>query len=74
METGPLDSKARPDRFATMDEIQAALSFLPDMYVPKETNNLWEVRSDLGGYVLIDNETKDDSILTLLEKLDVATN
>jgi hypothetical protein len=74
METGPLDVKAGTDRFATMDEIQAALSFFPETFIPRETQNRWEVPSDLGGYILMDTETEDASILALLERLDTAAN
>ncbi len=70
METGFLDAKAGPDRFATTDEIRSALSFLPETIVPGETQNLWEIPCDLGGYIHIDSETEDASILALLEELE----
>jgi len=72
MEIGPFDAKAEPDRFSTSDEIRAALSFLPDFSVEFENNRLWEVASDLGGHVLIENE--DSEVLTLLENLDTTAN
>jgi len=74
METGPLDAKEGLDRFATMDEIQAALTFLPDIFLPCETDNLWEVPSDHGGYVLISTETDAASVLSLFEKSDSTAN
>jgi hypothetical protein len=72
MEIGPFDAKAEPDRFSTSDEIRAALSLLPDFSVEFENDRLWEVASDLGGHVLIENE--DSEVLTLLEKLDMTAN
>ena len=74
METGPLDPKVGLDRFATMDEIQAALTFLPDFFLPCETDNLLEVPSDRGGYVLISNETDAVSVISLFEKIDTTAN
>jgi len=70
MEIEFLDAKAGPDRFATTDEIRSALSFLPETVVPRESQNLWEIPSDLGGYVHIDSETEDAPILVLLEELE----
>ena len=74
MTTGSQDANAGPDRFATMDEIQSALPLLPDVFIPCMTDELWEVQSDLGGYVLMDRETEDASILALVETLDVTAN
>ncbi len=67
-----LDSIAKPDRFATSDEVRAALSSMSDFLVETDEDTLWEVPSDLGGHVLI--ETEDEGILTLLETLDTAAN
>jgi hypothetical protein len=72
MEMEPFDAKAGPDRFATSEEIRAAISFLPDLFMQSEKDNLWEVPSDLGGRVLI--ETEDVEVLTLMEKLDPTAN
>jgi len=74
METAPMDAKAGLDRFATMDEIQAALAFLPDVFLPRETDNLWEVPSDRGGHVLISTEADAASVLSLFESLDTTAN
>jgi hypothetical protein len=74
MEMGPfdVDVKAGPDRFSTIDEIWAALSFLPDLFAEGTNDRSWEVASDLGGYVIID--TEDAEVLALLKKLDAAAN
>jgi len=72
MEMGPFDAKAEPDRFATCDEIRAALSFLPDISMELGDEGLWEVASDLGGHVLVESE--DDKVVALLEKLDGNAN
>jgi hypothetical protein len=71
MEMGPFDAKAEPDRFATSDEIRAAISFLPDFFV-EENIRQWEVASDLGGYVLVNIDEQE--ALNLLEKLDTTIN
>ena len=71
----PVDAQARPDRFSTSDEIQSALSSLPDFYVERGSDSLWEVPSDLGGRVLIETEEIEGSeAFTLLEKLDTTAN
>jgi hypothetical protein len=57
-----------------MDEIQAALPFLPGIFIPAVTDNLWEVPSDLGGHILMDRETEDAAILALLEKSDTTAS
>jgi hypothetical protein len=67
-----LDSRAKPDRFATSDEVRAALSSSSDFLVETDEDTLWEVPSDLGGHVLI--ETEQEGILTLLETLDLTAN
>jgi hypothetical protein len=74
MEIGPMDAKAGLDRFATMDEIQAALTVVPDVFLPCETDSFWEIPSDRGGYVRIATEDEDSSLLSLIEKLDSSTN
>jgi hypothetical protein len=74
MEIGPLDAKTGLDRFATMDEIQAALMVVPDVFLPSESDNFWEVPSDRGGYVRIDTGDEGASLLSLFEKLDTSTN
>jgi hypothetical protein len=68
----PFDGKAGLDRFATNDEIRAALSSLPGFFVDCDKDTIWEVESDLGGSVLID--TEHEEILTLLAKLDTTAN
>ena len=72
METGSFDATAGPDRLSTADEIQAALSFVPDVFMGCAKDQLWEVESDLGGHVLIERE--DDEVLTLLARLDPTAN
>jgi hypothetical protein len=72
METGPFDVKARADRFATCDEIRAALASLPDFCLGSSPDSPWEVDSDSGGRVLI--ETGESEELALLERLDTAPN
>jgi hypothetical protein len=67
-----LNSIAKPDRFATNDEVRAALSSSTDVSVESEQDSLWEVPSDLGGHVLI--ELEDEGVLTLLETLDTTAN
>lgn len=66
-----LEASAGLDRFATSDEIRAALSSLPGFF-ECDKDALWEVQSDLGGSVLI--ETEGEAILTLLENLDTTAN
>ena len=68
MDRGELSAKAGIDRISTSDEIRAALSLLPDVYVEKVNDKSWEIPSDLGGYVRVDME--HDEALTLVEKLD----
>ena len=68
----PFEGKAGLDRFATNDEIRAALSSLPGFFVDCDKDTIWEVESDLGGSVLID--TEHEEILTLLAKLDTTAN
>ena len=72
MQRGRPSAKAGIDRISTSDEIRAALSLLPDVYVERVKDKLWEVPSDLGGYVLVDIE--HDEALTLVEKLDPTGN
>ena len=72
METGPSDVKAGSDRFATCDEIRAALASFPDFFVESPRDDLWEVESDRGGHVLIETEELEN--LTLVEKLDSQPN
>ena len=74
MEIGPLDANAGLDRFATMDEIQAALTVVPDMSLPCDTESFWEVRSDLGGYIRISTEAEGTSLLSMFEESDTQTN
>jgi hypothetical protein len=71
METELFDAVARPDRFATSEEIRAALCSFPDCFSESVPDRMWEVASDLGGHVLIDAEDED---LTLLERLDETAN
>jgi hypothetical protein len=72
MEMEPFGAKAGPDRFATHDEIRAALSFLPDFLMPCAKDSLWEVTSDLGGHVRI--KVEEDQGLTLLGSLESTVN
>ncbi len=75
MEMEFVDAKPSPDRFSTIDEIRAALSFLPDAFLESAKENLWEVASDLGGRVLLDSEDmENDEILTVLERLNPTAN
>ena len=72
MGMGPIDAKAETDRFSTCDEVKAALSFMPHLIVEGANDRLWEVASDLGGFVHIDIE--EDEGLTLFEKSDTTVN
>jgi hypothetical protein len=72
MEMKPFGAKAGPDRFATRDEIRAAISFLPDFFMQGPNDSLWEVASDLGGHVRI--EVGEEEGLTLLDSLDSMDN
>jgi hypothetical protein len=72
MDSGELSAKAGIDRISTRGEIRAALSLLPDVYVEKANDKLWEIPFDLGGYVLVDME--HDEAPTHVEKLDAAGN
>ena len=72
MDRGRSSAKAGMDRISTYDEIRTALSLSPDVYVEKVSDKVWEVPSDLGGYVLVDLE--HDEALTLVEKLDATGN
>ena len=57
-----LNNIAKPDRFATSDEVRAALSCLCDVLVESAEDTLWEVPSDLGGHVLVDRCLQSDYI------------
>jgi hypothetical protein len=70
MDSGELSAKVGIDRISTSDEIRAALSLLPDVYMEKVNDKLWEIPSDLGGYVLVDME--HDEARTLVERLNAA--
>ena len=72
MNIEPVDAKAGSDRFSTCDEIRAALSSFPEMYLDTSKDNLWEVDSDMGGRVLI--ETEETEVMELLERLEGMTN
>jgi hypothetical protein len=62
-----------PDRFATCDEVRAALSLLPDFAMDNINDSFWEVPSDCGGYELVQiNEEGEE--LTLYEKLNSLAN
>ncbi len=74
METERLSVQAEPDRFATSDEIRAALSFLPDFFVQCEKGSIWEVESDVGGRLMIRTGEEDQESMILLEKLDATPN
>jgi hypothetical protein len=74
MDTERLIVQAGPDRFATNDEIRAALSFLPDFFLECEKGSIWEVESDMGGWVLIRTEEDDQESMILFEKLDATLN
>jgi hypothetical protein len=67
------DVNSAPDRFATCDEVRAALSLLPDFVMENIKESFWEVPSDFGGYQLIEiNEEEEE--LTLYEKLNSLCN
>jgi hypothetical protein len=73
MEIELLDATSGLDRFATGDEVRAALSLLPDFVMDKIKDSFWEVPSDCGGYQLIEiNEEGKE--LTLYEKLNSLSN
>lgn len=74
MRTGTHSAKAAPDRLSTMDEVQAALCFLPEIYIPCVTDSPTEARSDQGDRVFIDPENENAAFLTLLEKVDLTPN
>jgi len=68
-----LVANSGPDRFATCDEVRAALSLLPDFIMNNIEDSFWEVPSDRGGYQLIEiNEEGEE--LTLYEKLNALAN
>jgi len=68
-----LTSNTRPDRFATCDEVRAALSLLPDFLMDNIKDSIWEVPSDLGGFELVEiNEENDE--MTMYEKLNSMSN
>jgi hypothetical protein len=68
-----LVANSGPDRFATGDEVRAALSLLPDFVMNNIKDSFWEVPSDCGGYQLIEiNEEGEE--LTLYEKLNSLAN
>ena len=71
MTVEPLEATEGLDRFATSDEVRAALSSLPGFF-ECDKDALWEVESDFGGTVQIDADK--DEILVLLEKLDTTAN
>jgi hypothetical protein len=73
METELLIANSGPDRFATCDEVRAALSLLPGFIMDNIKDSFWEVPSDCGGYQLIEiNEEGEE--LTLYEKLNSLAN
>ena len=61
--------KTGPDRFATAEEIRAAISLFPEQIFELDKDALFEVVSDLGGYVNIDLRGESE-ILDLLESPD----
>lgn len=73
MEIELLDGNSGLDRFATCDEVRAALSLLPQFMLERIKDSFWEVPSDCGGYQLIEiNEEGED--MTLYEKLNSLAN
>ena len=72
MEMGPVDAKAGSDRFATCDEIRAALFSLHDLFLESPNENDSEIDSELGGQVLFG--TDDDELLKLLVRLNMPVN
>jgi hypothetical protein len=68
----PLDGIAAPDRFATTDEIRAALWTLREIHVGSVENSLWEVASDAGGLVLL--EAEDVEALSLVDEIGATAN
>jgi hypothetical protein len=73
MEMELLDANSGPDRFATCDEVRAALSLLPDFLRANIKDSLWEVPSDCGGYKLIEINEEEQGLL-LYEKLNSLSN
>jgi hypothetical protein len=72
MKAHRVESKDRPDRLATWDEIRAAVCFLPDYLLEYAKASLHEAPSDLGGYVNIGPEELES--IVLLEQLDDTVN
>jgi hypothetical protein len=68
-----ISSNSQPDRFATCDEVRAALSLLPDFLMDNIKDSFWEIPCDSGGYKLVEiNEEEDE--LTMYEKLNSMSN
>jgi hypothetical protein len=72
METELL-SNSGPDRFATCDEVRAALSMLPDFLLDNIRDSFWEVPCDSGGYQLVEINEEEDG-MTMYEKLNSMSN
>jgi hypothetical protein len=73
MESELVVGNSGPDRFATYDEVRAALSLLPGFIMDNIKDSFWEVPSDCGGYQLVEiNEEGEE--LTLYEKLNSLAN
>jgi hypothetical protein len=73
VETELITANSEPDRFATCDEVRAALSLLPDFLLENITDSFWEVPCDSGGYKLVEINEEEDG-LTMYEKLNSMTN
>jgi hypothetical protein len=72
MEMEAFDVDTAPDRFATIDEIRAALRTLPDLYFGFTNGTLWEIASDTGGFVSL--EMEDVEALRSFAKIDAPAN
>lgn len=73
METELIIASSGPDRFATCDEVRAALSLLPDFLMDSIRNSFWEVPSDSGGYQLVEINEEEEG-MTLYERLNSMSN
>jgi hypothetical protein len=73
METELIIASSEPDRFATCDEVRAALSLLPGFLLDNISDSFWEVPSDSGGYTLVEINEEEDG-MTMYEKLNSMTN
>ncbi len=54
MEFQSPETKGGQDRIATVDEVRTAISLFPEYLAEVPDQSLWEVHSDLGGFLRID--------------------